>query len=382
MHFRGRKSESAASIETALPGQRRRPSDLPGELAGPLDRLEGAVEGPRDRRLEQALAQADPEVAAEHLHEMARGERVAARQELAEAHGLAGGRPGGLDRGERVGHLAERGRGRRIGCMAGPDEEILHREADVGEAVVGLAEGLRSDAGQLEHRGRRAGPTEPGRARVVLREGTAGEERGRDRQVARVQRAEIGGQQLRLLGGPGRRRDRGGGLAPASHGGGDGTLDRVLQRSWFPSDLVGSTVVLRRHSPANLAAFRRWYSDPEVARLTRYQDVPMRPDEIDRFFEVRALGPGSLAMAIHVRESGRLIGSCAFSQRRHDVVPRGAAAGGARNDVIERQVLREQLRAAVLTGEPVPRVDVETRELDRLPVAPEPPQRRTTAGIG
>ena len=92
----------------------------------------------------------------------------------------------------------------------------------------------------------------------------------------------------------------------------------MLQRSWFPSDLVGSIVVLRRHNPANLAAFRRWYSDPEVARLTRYQDIPMRPDEIDRFFEVRALGPGSLAMAIHVLESGRLIGSCAFSQMDGD----------------------------------------------------------------
>ena len=40
----------------------------------------------------------------------------------------------------------------------------------------------------------------------------------------------------------------------------------------------------------------------------------MRVDEIDRFFQVRALGPDSLAMAIHVAETGRLIGSCAFSQ--------------------------------------------------------------------
>ena len=73
-------------------------------------------------------------------------------------------------------------------------------------------------------------------------------------------------------------------------------------------------MVLRRHLPANLAAFRRWYGDPEVARLARYQDAPMRLDEIDRFFQVRALGPDAMAMAIHVRESDRLIGSCAFSQ--------------------------------------------------------------------
>jgi RimJ/RimL family protein N-acetyltransferase len=40
----------------------------------------------------------------------------------------------------------------------------------------------------------------------------------------------------------------------------------------------------------------------------------MRPDEIDRFFQLRALGPESLTKAIHVAGSDRLIGSCAFSQ--------------------------------------------------------------------
>ena len=84
--------------------------------------------------------------------------------------------------------------------------------------------------------------------------------------------------------------------------------------AWFPDQIEGEGVILRRHGPGNLPAFRRWYADPEVARLARYQDAPMRLDEIDRFFQVRALGPESLAMAIHVAESDRLIGSCAFSQ--------------------------------------------------------------------
>jgi RimJ/RimL family protein N-acetyltransferase len=84
--------------------------------------------------------------------------------------------------------------------------------------------------------------------------------------------------------------------------------------AWFPEFIDGSSVVLRRHVPGNVAAFQRWYSDPEVARLARYQDGPMRPDEIDRFFQLRALGPESLTMAIHVAGSDRLIGSCAFSQ--------------------------------------------------------------------
>jgi RimJ/RimL family protein N-acetyltransferase len=83
---------------------------------------------------------------------------------------------------------------------------------------------------------------------------------------------------------------------------------------WFPESLEGSLVMLRRHVPANLRAFRRWYADRDVARLTRYQDGPMRPEEIDRFFDARALGRDSMAMAVHVQESNRLIGTCAFSQ--------------------------------------------------------------------
>jgi len=84
--------------------------------------------------------------------------------------------------------------------------------------------------------------------------------------------------------------------------------------SWLPEAIEGRRVVLRRHHARNMAAFTRWYADPEVARLTRYQDGPMRPDDIRRFFEARVSGAGSLAMAIHLRGSDRLIGTCAFSQ--------------------------------------------------------------------
>lgn len=73
-------------------------------------------------------------------------------------------------------------------------------------------------------------------------------------------------------------------------------------------------MVLRRHVPENLAAFRRWYADPEIARLARYQEAPMRPEEIERFFATRVVGPDSLAMAIHERAGNRLIGTCALSQ--------------------------------------------------------------------
>ena len=88
----------------------------------------------------------------------------------------------------------------------------------------------------------------------------------------------------------------------------------MSRRSWFPEVLGGEQIVLRRHVPANLRAFQRWYADPEVVRLTRYQDSPMRPDEIERFFAARALGADSLAMAIHVRATNLLVGTCALSQ--------------------------------------------------------------------
>ena len=84
--------------------------------------------------------------------------------------------------------------------------------------------------------------------------------------------------------------------------------------AWFPDVLEGRSVVLRRHVPENLAWFRRWYADPEIARLARYQEAPMRPEEIERFFAARVVGPDAMAMAIHEAATGRLIGSCAFSQ--------------------------------------------------------------------
>ena len=88
----------------------------------------------------------------------------------------------------------------------------------------------------------------------------------------------------------------------------------MLHRGWFPDSITGERIVLRRHVPENLAAFRRWYADADVARLTRYQEGPMPATEIDRFFQARVVGPDSLALAIHVRDDDRLIGTCAFSQ--------------------------------------------------------------------
>lgn len=91
-------------------------------------------------------------------------------------------------------------------------------------------------------------------------------------------------------------------------------MPEMVPRNWFPEVLTGRLVTLRRHAPQNIAAFRRWYSDPEIAHLARYQQSPMRPEEIERFFASRVIGPDALAMAVHERSTDRLIGTCAFSQ--------------------------------------------------------------------
>ncbi len=86
------------------------------------------------------------------------------------------------------------------------------------------------------------------------------------------------------------------------------------RESWRPEVIPGRLAVLRRHRPENLRAFTRWYSNPEIARLTRYQQAPLSTDEVQRFFYARIMGSDFLAMAIHIRETDRLIGTCAFSQ--------------------------------------------------------------------
>ena len=82
---------------------------------------------------------------------------------------------------------------------------------------------------------------------------------------------------------------------------------------WHPASLAGGSVVLRRHRPDNLAQVVRWYRDPELARLTRYQTRPMTVEEIESFFRVRLLAADALAYAIHLRERDRFVGITTFS---------------------------------------------------------------------
>jgi RimJ/RimL family protein N-acetyltransferase len=82
---------------------------------------------------------------------------------------------------------------------------------------------------------------------------------------------------------------------------------------WHPEELSGERVVLRRHRQENLPQVLRWYRDPELARLTRYQTRPMTVEEVERFFVSRLLSDEAIAYGIHESGTGRLIGLTTFS---------------------------------------------------------------------
>jgi RimJ/RimL family protein N-acetyltransferase len=82
---------------------------------------------------------------------------------------------------------------------------------------------------------------------------------------------------------------------------------------WRPEELIGRLVILRRHRERNLPHVTRWYRDPELARLTRYQTRPMTIEEIERFFYSRLMSDEAIAYAIHEAATDRLIGLTTFS---------------------------------------------------------------------
>ena len=62
-----------------------------------------------------------------------------------------------------------------------------------------------------------------------------------------------------------------------------------------------------------MSAVVRWYRDPEIARLTRYQTRPMTTAEIERFFQQRLMSPDALAYSIVESAADGLIGFTTFS---------------------------------------------------------------------
>jgi RimJ/RimL family protein N-acetyltransferase len=90
-------------------------------------------------------------------------------------------------------------------------------------------------------------------------------------------------------------------------------IDLLDRESWQPTRIVGHLVILRRPQPHDLTAVVRWYRDPEIARLTRYQTRPMTTTEIQHFFEQRLLSADALAYSIVEAASARLVGFTTFS---------------------------------------------------------------------
>lgn len=87
----------------------------------------------------------------------------------------------------------------------------------------------------------------------------------------------------------------------------------LAREEWHPASIEGRLVRLRHHRPENLSAVLRWYGDADLGRLTRYQTRPMSSLEVERYFEARLLASDSLAYAIHIAATDRLIGITTFS---------------------------------------------------------------------
>jgi RimJ/RimL family protein N-acetyltransferase len=78
---------------------------------------------------------------------------------------------------------------------------------------------------------------------------------------------------------------------------------------------VGDRVELRRHVPANRAAFQRWYADPEIAYLLRHDLAPLSERQSRGYFDtlILPLSVQGYCFAIHTRDTHALIGSTALT---------------------------------------------------------------------
>lgn len=78
---------------------------------------------------------------------------------------------------------------------------------------------------------------------------------------------------------------------------------------------IGSLTELREHSEKNRELFIRWYADPEIAKLLRHDLEPLSRREANAYFSsiILPLSQRGHCWAIHLRDSGRLIGTAAIT---------------------------------------------------------------------
>ena len=282
MNLSGWNRASSALAERVVAGQHGRPADVAGEHPGPLHVVERPVEGLGDGRLEEPLAQADPQLAGQDLDDVpwpsagsrARQQRRAgsppwrAGPEAASISAIRGGDLGGV-----VGRSIGSGGG---GRCARPPARAHRRRPGPGRTT-----------GRRPRRGRPAGTSAiAATAAADRRPAEAGRRAGRPRRTGR----------------PAGRRPRSAARSASSvrrYSARSGVFSEVrvvaatrsasslqrrmagmvyragsmVHRSVVPgSDWRATASSCGGTSRANLAAFMRWYADPEVARLTRYQD--------------------------------------------------------------------------------------------------------------
>jgi RimJ/RimL family protein N-acetyltransferase len=79
---------------------------------------------------------------------------------------------------------------------------------------------------------------------------------------------------------------------------------------------AGQRVELRRHIPANLASFQRWYADPDIAEMLRHDLSPLDARQSRSYFEtlILPLSARGFCWAIVEHDSGRLIGTTALTE--------------------------------------------------------------------
>jgi RimJ/RimL family protein N-acetyltransferase len=88
------------------------------------------------------------------------------------------------------------------------------------------------------------------------------------------------------------------------------TSTTVTEAAWSLSP-----VTLRPHTPDELPAFLVWYSDPELARLTRHDQTPLHDAAIRTFFTEIVLPDARRghAFGIHLTDTDALIGTCSLT---------------------------------------------------------------------
>jgi len=79
--------------------------------------------------------------------------------------------------------------------------------------------------------------------------------------------------------------------------------------------LLAQRIALRPHNATTLPALRRWYGDPEVARLSRHRNEPLTAAEVDQMVAQRISTAETLAFAIYERvgDAEWLVGMCALA---------------------------------------------------------------------